>query len=141
MDISSSNNFVTLFSSIKKKLYKIINNEIKEYDISITEAIYLIIVSEHQSGITFKELTKVADCDKGMTTKVINSLKDKNLIESLGDDRYFYKVTNTGKDISKSIKEIFDNLKQRLLKRIDKSELIRFYDMLYNFNGILEGEI
>jgi len=141
MDISSSNNFVTLFSSIKKKLYKILNNEIKDYDISITEAIYLIIVSEYKNGINFKNLTKVADCDKGMTTKVINSLKNKNLIESMNEEKYFYRVTNRGDEVSRSVKEILDNLKQNLVKKIDKSELIRFYDSLYNFNRILEGEI
>ena len=67
-------NFVILFSSIKKKIYKLLNNKLKDYNLSIIEAIYLIILYDEKS-LSFKELTTKADCDKGMTTKVLVKLK------------------------------------------------------------------
>ena len=62
----SSNNFIVLISSIKKKLYKILSERVKEYNLSLCEAIYLVIIKDNDS-ISFKELTKCAHCDKGMT--------------------------------------------------------------------------
>ena len=38
-------NFISIFSSIRKKLYKLLNEQIKKYDLSIIEATYLIIIN------------------------------------------------------------------------------------------------
>ena len=51
------NNFIILFSSIKKKLYKILNSKLKEYNLSIIETIYLLIIEDSKNGISFKDLT------------------------------------------------------------------------------------
>jgi len=61
MIVNDSNNFIVLFASIKKKIYKILNEKIKDYDLSITEAIYLIIISERCDGISFKDFILSSD--------------------------------------------------------------------------------
>lgn len=70
-----------LFGSIKKKIYKLINIKIKEYNLTAPEAIYLIVISKYES-LSFKEITSIVDYDKAMTTKVLNSLKDKEFVNN-----------------------------------------------------------
>ncbi len=132
------NNFIILFSSIKKKLYKILNSKLKEFKLSIIETIYLIIISESENGISFKDLTIKADCDKGMTTKVIINLKSLNLVNE--SSKIFY-VTKSGKRVASQIKIVLENFKYDLLNKIGNEELNIFYEKLNIFNNILEGEI
>lgn len=130
-------NFVILFSSIKKKMYKLLNNKLKDYNLSIIEAIYLIILYDEKS-LTFKELTIKADCDKGMTTKVLVKLK------MMGYVTYNIKnieITDKGKITGTKIKNILKDLRNNLNKKIGEKELKNIYNELSNFNNILEGEL
>lgn len=130
-------NFVILFSSIKKKMYKLLNNKLKDYNLSIIEAIYLIILYDEKS-LTFKELTTKADCDKGMTTKVLVKLK------MMGYVTYNIKnieITDKGKLTGTKIKNILKELRNNLNKKIGEKELKNIYNELSNFNNILEGEL
>ena len=130
-------NFVILFSSIKKKIYKLLNNKLKDYNLSIIEAIYLIILYDEKS-LTFKELTTKADCDKGMTTKVLVKLK------MMGYVTYNIKnieITDKGKITGTKIKNILKELRDNLNKKIGEKELKNIYNELSNFNNILEGEL
>lgn len=130
-------NFVILFSSIKKKIYKLLNNKLKDYNLSIIEAIYLIILYDEKS-LSFKELTTKADCDKGMTTKVLVKLK------MMGYVTYNIKnieITDKGKITGTKIKNILKELRNNLNKKIGEKELKNIYNELSNFNNILEGEL
>ncbi len=130
-------NFVILFSSIKKKMYKLLNNKLKDYNLSIIEAIYLIILYDEKS-LTFKELTTKADCDKGMTTKVLVKLK------MMGYVTYNIKnieITDKGKITGTKIKNILKELRNNLNKKIGEKELKNIYNELSDFNNILEGEL
>lgn len=130
-------NFVILFSSIKKKMYKLLNNKLKDYNLSIIEAIYLIILYDEKS-LTFKELTTKAGCDKGMTTKVLVKLK------MMGYVTYNIKnieITDKGKITGTKIRNILKELRNNLNKKIGEKELKNIYNELSNFNNILEGEL
>ena len=132
------NNFIAVFSSIKKKLYKLLNEQIKSFDLSIIEATYLMIVNGHKDGISFKDLTKEADCDKGLTSRIVSKLKKMNLIVF---EEQVYKVTNEGKVVAIRVRNVLNNYKSNLDKKIPKKELDDFYYKLEEFNKILEGEI
>ena len=130
-------NFVILFSSIKKKMYKLLNNKLKDYNLSIIEAIYLIILYDEKS-LTFKELTTKADCDKGMTTKVLVKLK------MMGYVTYNIKnieITDKGKITGTKIRNILKELRNNLNEKIGEKELKNIYNELSDFNNILEGEL
>lgn len=124
-----------LFGSIKKKIYKLINIKIKEYNLTPPEAIYLIVISKYES-LSFKEITSILDYDKAMTTKVLNSLKDKefvnNNIKNIVLTEKGYLVTN------KVINEL-NLLKSEILGKVSKREINEFYKKLNQFNEILEG--
>lgn len=93
------------------------------------------MISKYES-LSFKEITSIVDYDKAMTTKVLNSLKDKefvnNNIKNIVLTEKGYLLTN------KVINEL-SLLKSEILGKVSKREINEFYKKLNQFNEILEG--
>lgn len=124
-----------LFGSIKKKIYKLINIKIKEYNLTASEAIYLIVISKYES-LSFKEITSIVDYDKAMTTKVLNSLKDK---EFVNNNIKNIVLTEKGYLVTNKVIDELSLLKSEILGKVSKREINEFYKKLNQFNEILEG--
>lgn len=124
-----------LFGSIKKKLYKLINGKIKEYNLTVPEAIYLIVISKYES-LSFKELTSIVEYDKAMTTKVLNSLKDK---EFVSNNIKNIVLTEKGILVTDKVINELNLLKSEILGKVSEREISKFYKKLNQFNQILEG--
>lgn len=124
-----------LFGSIKKKIYKLINIKIKEYNLTAPEAIYLIVISKYES-LSFKEITSLVDYDKAMTTKVLNSLKDK---EFVNNNIKNIVLTEKGYLVTNKVIDELNLLKSEILGKVSKREINEFYKKLNQFNEILEG--
>jgi DNA-binding MarR family transcriptional regulator len=135
-DMCEEDKLFLIFGSIKKKIYKLINSRIKEYNVNVTEVIYLLIINEHPL-ISFKDLTKMADFDKGMTTKVLISLKCKKLVNNSIKG---ISLTKSGVILSKKIINEFNILKKEILGNVDNEVLSGFYNRLVKFNDMLEGD-
>lgn len=137
--MKNDNKFIIMFGSIKKKIYKLLNEDFKKYDLSIMEATYLMIINSNKKGINFKDLTKEADCDKGMTTKVIATLKNRDLVAFDGN---LYYVTDEGKALSLKLNNILVRYKNKLINMVGSKEMLEnFYYNLEQFNNMLEEEI
>ncbi len=124
-----------LFGSIKKKLYKLINGKIKEYNLTVPEAIYLIVISKYES-LSYKEITSIVDYDKAMTTKVLNSLKDK---EFVSNNIKNIVLTEKGCLVTDKVINELNLLKSEILGKVSEREISKFYKKLNQFNQILEG--
>lgn len=124
-----------LFGSIKKKIYKLINIKIKEYNLTPPEAIYLIVISKYES-LSFKEITSILDYDKAMTTKVLNSLKDKEFVNNNNKNIV---LTEKGYLVTNKVINELNLLKSEILGKVSKREINEFYKKLNQFNEILEG--
>lgn len=124
-----------LFGSIKKKLYKLINGKIKEYNLTVPEAIYLIVISKYES-LSYKELTSIVEYDKAMTTKVLNSLKDK---EFVSNNIKNIVLTEKGILVTDKVINELNLLKSEILGKVSEREISKFYKKLNQFNEILEG--
>lgn len=124
-----------LFGSIKKKIYKLINIKIKEYNLTASEAIYLIVISKYES-LSFKEITSIVDYDKAMTTKVLNSLKDK---EFVSNNIKNIVLTEKGCLVTDKVINELNLLKSEILGKVSEREISKFYKKLNQFNQILEG--
>ena len=136
--MKNDNKFIVLFGTLKKKVYKILNEEFKKYDLSIMEGTYLVIINSNKDGISFKELTSEADCDKGMTTKVIAALKNRDLVV-FENNKYY--VTDEGKAMSLKLNNIIVRYKNKLINMVGKESLESFFYNLEEFNKMLEEEI
>ena len=123
-----------LFGSIKKKLYKLINGKIKEYNLTVPEAIYLIVISKYES-LSYKELNSIVDYDKAMTTKVLNSLKDK---EFVSNNIKNIVLTEKGILVTDKVINELNLLKSEILGKVSEREISKFYKKLNQFNQILE---
>lgn len=123
-----------LFGSIKKKIYKLINSKIKEYNLTAAEAIYLIVISKNET-LSFKELTNLVECDKAMTTKVLNSLKDK---EFVNNNIKNIVLTEKGKAVTNKVIDELNLLKSEILGKVSEKEIGEFYKKLNQFNELLE---
>ena len=124
-----------LFGSIKKKLYKLINGKIKEYNLTVPEDIYLIVISKYES-LSYKELNSIVDYDKAMTTKVLNSLKDK---EFVSNNIKNIVLTEKGILVTDKVINELNLLKSEILGKVSEREISKFYKKLNQFNQILEG--
>ena len=124
-----------LFGSIKKKLYKLINGKIKEYNLTVPEALYLIVISKYES-LSYKELNSIVDYDKAMTTKVLNSLKDK---EFVSNNIKNIVLTEKGCLVTDKVINELNLLKSEILGKVSEREISKFYKKLNQFNQILEG--
>lgn len=120
--------------SIKKNLYKILTDKIKKYNLNLIEGIYLITIN-NKKNVGFKELTMNARCDKGMTTKVISSLKEKGLVIIENKE---YLLTPLGTKTSKKILKIFESLKIELIDKFGLDELTSLKNELKRLNNVLE---
>lgn len=76
-----------------------------------------------------------ARCDKGMTTKVISSLKEKGLVIIENKE---YLLTPLGTKTSKKILKIFESLKIELIDKFGLDELTSLKNELKRLNNILE---
>ena len=126
--------FFLLFGSIKKKIYKLINSKIKSYNISVPEAIYLMVIKNNPNA-SFKEITELIDFDKAMTTKVMNSLKNKDLVNNNIKD---ITLTKKGLNLSKKINESLSELKCEVLNKLNKEQLKKIFEDIKIFDNLLE---
>lgn len=133
--MSEEDKVFLLFGSIKKKLYKLINGKIKEYNLTVPEAIYLIVISKYES-LSYKEITSIVDYDKAMTTKVLNSLKDK---EFVSNNIKNIVLTEKGILVTDKVINELNLLKSEILGKVSEREISKFYKKLNQFNQILEG--
>lgn len=133
--MSEEDQVFLLFGSIKKKLYKLINGKIKEYNLTVPEAIYLIVISKYES-LSYKELNSIVDYDKAMTTKVLNSLKDK---EFVSNNIKNIVLTEKGILVTDKVINELNLLKSEILGKVSEREISKFYKKLNQFNQILEG--
>lgn len=99
---------------------------------------YLLIICNNVEGISFKDLTNLSGCDKGMTTKVVTSLKNKDLV--IFDDKKYF-VTDKGKELEDNVVKVFYDFKAKLFNKIDINELTIIFEDLIKLEEILRGEI
>ena len=93
------------------------------------------MISKYES-LSFKEITSIVDYDKAMTTKVLNSLKDK---EFVNNNIKNIVLTEKGYLVTSKVIDELNLLKSEILGKVSKREINEFYKKLNQFNEILEG--
>lgn len=93
------------------------------------------MISKYES-LSFKEITSIVDYDKAMTTKVLNSLKDK---EFVNNNIKNIVLTEKGYLLTNKVIDELSLLKSEILGKVSKREINEFYKKLNQFNEILEG--
>lgn len=143
------------------KYFKIyMKNALKEYDLNAAEGLVLIILykqkiscdkdsnledNENELGKTQEEIISKLHYDKGVITRTMKSLEQKNYVIRQNhpkDSRsYIFKLTKKSWDLEKEILEVLNNWHKILLQDIDdktiellKSNLPKMFKNAINLN-------
>ncbi len=84
--MNSQNNFIMNISVIYRYVQKYFDRYLAPYGIGSGQMIFLLLIYENE-GITMQQLTRMADFDKGTTTKGIQRLIEQEYISVITDEK------------------------------------------------------
>ena len=98
--MSSQNDFLMSISALYRYTQKYFDKNMSDYNIGWGQLVFLLLIYENE-GISMQQLSSMADCDKGTTTKSMKRLLDEGYVEIQSDDN------------DKRIKRLFSSEKAR----------------------------
>lgn len=87
------------FNNFKKYIDKIINEDLKEYDINTMHFRPIVLLYKFKEGLSLNELTLKIGIDKANVTRVINDLIKKEIVFKSEEKQRGYKIKLTDKGI------------------------------------------
>lgn len=134
--------FKNIIFSIKKCFESFMNEKLKEFEVTAGQTQFLHILYK-ENCLKQSSLSKIAECDKSYTHRMIKELLDKNLVKITSDD--FVCLTEKGiclgKEFDKQatrwhkllfsdieekdieiVKKVFENISQKAQKIINNME-------------------
>lgn len=123
---------------IKQRLQNEITLILKNYDLTCPQGYFLNLFSYH-TMLTLSEITDLLDVDKAYTTRIVNSLLQKGLVDKTENIRkYSIFLTEQGREILKLIANDVKKNREKLLNGIDEKELNNFKNTLKKIINNLE---
>lgn len=123
---------------IKQKLQNEITLILKNYGLTCPQGYFLNLFSYH-TMLTLSEITYLLDVDKAYTTRIVNSLLQKGLVDKTENIRkYSIFLTEQGRKILKLIANDVKKNREKLLNGIDEEELNNFKNTLKKIINNLE---
>ena len=119
--------FPILFSKLSKSFNKRFGDYLIPFGLSKLHAYYLMCLYKNKNGLTLNQLNIMTGCDKANTSRAINDMADKGIVERSGQEcekKYRVVLTKKGFDIGKdfmhsikdSIKNTFSVLTEKELE-------------------------
>ncbi len=142
MFLSRFEEFTYVVSKIYRSIQKIKLDELQKYGLKGSHMSYIYCLGNNEDGLSFKEISELSVDNKGLVSRNLSYLLEKNIIVKNVDANKVYK----GKFyLSKLGNEIFDNISRtttELCKEVylDKSEskIEEFYDNLNQISNTLD---
>lgn len=123
---------------IKQKLQNEITLTLKNYDLTCPQG-YFLNLFNHHSMLTLSEITDLSGVDKAYTTRIVNSLLQKGLVDKTDSIRkYSVFLTEQGRKILKLIANDVKKNREKLLNGIGEEELNNFKNTLKKIINNLE---
>lgn len=104
---------------LKKSFESYMNDKLKNFDVTAGQSQFLHILYK-EGPLKQSALSKIAECDKSYTHRMIKELYDKNLVASIDD---LVVLTEQGKIIAKEFEKYGLSWHQLLIEDIDKNDL------------------
>lgn len=120
--------FPVFLNKILKKLQKVSDNILKQYNLSKFHYTYLLCLYKKTEGLKLTELTELSGFDRANTTRVVNDLEIKGLVErdKQSERKYNVKLTEKGLEITNTLYEKTLKLKDRLFGGLTDAQINRF---------------
>lgn len=118
---------------VSRKAQTCIGAAVKKYDLTIAEQPFFMAVRAND-GMTQEELTSLVGVDKAMTTRVIQSLEKKGLVQRVQDEsdkrqKRIYKTDEMEKMGDQVLSDLLQ-LNRIFTRGISAEELDKFYEIL-----------
>lgn len=128
---------------LNRRLLKYINQELHSINVTSSEYIYLLVLSD-QDNVTQDQLTKIAAIDKAQTTRALKSLEVKGYIERKQKDTdkrsKLVSLTENGRKIVPSIKKKIKKWEEMLQTNIPPNYIDIIEMLLKTMIENTEGE-
>ena len=113
---------------LKKQLQRFINEEFKEYNLKSAEILFMQILFQKGEKSQI-EMTRLLDCDKAHTQRIVTKLIEKKLIYYIDKDHEHLKnqklaLTPEGKLISIKSEIFLKVWNSKLVEGIDEKDLV-----------------
>lgn len=121
------------FKFLSASLDKVINKKLKTKDLSITQGVVLLWLSEQADQVlTLKELEKKFGTAQSTTFGVVNRLEQKGLVTTyMGDHRTKYvKLNPEGEALLGTIRTYIQETDQLVFQGFSQGEILLFLELL-----------
>lgn len=117
-----------IFNTLHKKMMEKHHDILNSYNLSKVHMPYLLIISDHQEGITQKAMTNVLFMDKAHASRALKDLLNKAMINK--DDETVYKnkyyLTDLGKKVVEDIRTSSMKMREKIILALTPEEIDAF---------------
>lgn len=134
--MANSESCLVLIKQLETYIGRRINNEMKELDITMTQARALsILLNCPDQQASLKDLEKKLELSQSVTAGIIKRLEQRRYIESFGnsgDKRIkIVKITPLGEQQCRSSDKILHRVEQEVFSCLSESEIALLQDLLH----------
>ena len=130
--------FPIWFAKVRKALQRRQMGILKPYGLSSMHAMYLVILSHDENGMTFRELNEKLFVDKANTSRAITTLEKKGYVrkENLGNSVLKARIllTDAGKSIAQLVAKDMKSTRDKLIGTLSKEEIKSVREVMYKIS-------
>lgn len=134
------NSLPMLFSALHKKMMEQHHKLLIEAGLSRIHIPYLMVLSEHEKGLTQKEMIDLLFLDKAHASRALHDLVDKKIIrkdeETIYKNKYY--LEEDGKQIIKKMNETTQTLRMKIFSELEDQEIALFKRLSEKLLKLLE---
>lgn len=134
--MANSESCLVLIKQLETYIGRRINNEMKELDMTMTQARALsILLNCPDQQASLKDLEKKLELSQSVTAGIIKRLEQRRYIESFGDSGdkriKIVKITPLGEQQCRSSDKILHRVEQEVFSCLSESEIALLQDLLH----------
>lgn len=134
--MANSESCLVLIKQLETYIGRRINNEMKELDMTMTQARALsILLNCPDQQASLKDLEKKLELSQSVTAGIIKRLEQRRYIESFGDSGdkriKIVKITPLGEQQCRSSDKILHRVEQEVFSCLSESEISLLQDLLH----------
>lgn len=130
----------TLFAALHKRMMENHQKILSEFGLTKIHMPYLMILKDHEEGLTQKEMIDALFLDKGHASRALRDLLEKEMIKR--DDETMYKnkyhLLDQGQKVVTAVKKDSMQLRMKILELMTEEEIVLFRNLAEKIIKILE---
>ncbi|MFA5603278.1 MAG: MarR family transcriptional regulator [Bacilli bacterium] len=136
--------FLIYLRGSMKNMQKLFNAKLKNYGISSSHLVYMILLKDHIEGLTMTDLSNMSQVDKALTSRVMKELELKEYIYRDTKDKLSrnYKIclTEKGFDVANLIQQILEKHKKKILEDFSDKEEKQIHEVIVMLMNKLDNK-